>query len=104
MLPAWSQWTLNAHACDRRDRLYSIETMRAGATGDRAWDALQLSLVATGELHNNARMGWGKRILAVRTLVSPPPPNASSGDISDRLLVLRSGRTGRRRRWRSCWI
>ncbi len=27
------------------------------------WDALQMHLAQTGELHNNARMGWGKALL-----------------------------------------
>merc|ERR1712031_78568 len=30
--------------------------------GDKAWDGMQRYLVETGELHNNARMGWGKAI------------------------------------------
>ena len=34
--------------------------MDAGRTGDEKWDAMQRYLVSTGELHNNARMTWGK--------------------------------------------
>ena len=34
-----------------------------GRSGDPVWDALQRSLVRTGELHNNARMGWGKAVI-----------------------------------------
>lgn len=37
-----------------------------GRSGDGTWDALQASLVASGEMHNNARMGWGKAVLAWR--------------------------------------
>jgi len=37
--------------------------LREGSTGQRVWDAMQRYLVATGELHNNARMGWGKALL-----------------------------------------
>jgi deoxyribodipyrimidine photo-lyase len=29
-------------------------------TGDAFWDAAQQQLAATGELHNNVRMTWGK--------------------------------------------
>ncbi len=29
----------------------------------QVWDALQASLRHTGELHNNARMGWGKAVV-----------------------------------------
>ena len=31
-------------------------------SGDPAWDGMQRYLVETGELHNNARMGWGGAI------------------------------------------
>lgn len=31
--------------------------------GDAFWDAAQRQLARTGELHNNARMTWGKALL-----------------------------------------
>ena len=43
--------------------LLDLAELRAGHSGDAVWDALQLFLVQNGELHNNARMGWGKAIL-----------------------------------------
>merc|ERR1719215_1685622 len=33
-----------------------------GRSGDASWDGMQSYLIQTGELHNNARMGWGKAI------------------------------------------
>ena len=40
-----------------------LQVLRSGDTGDKVWNAMQRYLVQTGELHNNARMGWGKSIL-----------------------------------------
>jgi hypothetical protein len=42
---------------------YSIEAIETGTTGDETWDAMQKYLIETGELHNNARMTWGKTML-----------------------------------------
>jgi len=60
-LPSWSQDTLRRHAHERRSDM-PIDKMAAAATGNAAWDGMQLYLRETGELHNNARMGWGKAI------------------------------------------
>ena len=49
--------------CDRLSVSESSQVLRSGDTGDKVWDAMQRYLVQTGELHNNARMGWGKSIL-----------------------------------------
>lgn len=53
--------TLQRHASDPR-QVVPRARLLAGKSGDRAWDGMQTYLVATGELHNNARMGWGKAI------------------------------------------
>ena len=63
LLPAWARETLVKHARDRRERLLGLTELRAARSGDPVWDALQMHLVEHGELHNNARMGWGKAIL-----------------------------------------
>jgi len=62
-LPRWAQDTLQKHANDPR-RDVRRDALKVGQTGDRAWDGMQQYLVETGELHNNARMGWGKAVVA----------------------------------------
>jgi len=62
-LPLWAQRTLRAHVADPRKQLLDLEALEQGRTGDKLWDAAQLSLVRTGEMHNNLRMGWGKQVL-----------------------------------------
>ncbi len=61
-IPEWARSTLRQHEADPRDPL-SWERMARGRTGDSLWDAAQRSLLIHGELHNNARMTWGKAIL-----------------------------------------
>lgn len=61
-LPAWARESLaRAQAAPRA--LPSREAIERGATGDPLWDLSQRSLVAHGELHNNVRMTWGKKLL-----------------------------------------
>jgi hypothetical protein len=62
VLPAWARETLESHAGDPRPILPS-EALERGRTGDAWWDVAQRGLVATGELHNNARMTWGKAVI-----------------------------------------
>jgi hypothetical protein len=64
MLPAWARTSLAHHAIDPRKRLVALPELCKGNSGDPVWDALQQSLVRDGELHNNARMGWGKAVIA----------------------------------------
>ena len=58
-LPAWARETLRQHEDDAR-QLLSWEALARGRTGDPFWDAMQRSLLAHGEIHNNVRMTWGK--------------------------------------------
>jgi photolyase PhrII len=77
ILPDWARSTLEKHATDPRENLYSWERLSRGRTGNVLWDAGQVSLLRHGELHNNVRMTWGKEILnwtsgpesALRTLI-----------------------------------
>ena len=62
-LPDWARETLSSHASDPRARTLSWEILARGGTGDALWDAAQASLRIHGELHNNARMTWGKALL-----------------------------------------
>lgn len=58
-LPGWACATLREHEADARD-LYDWEHLARGRTGDAFWNAMQHSLLAHGEIHNNVRMTWGK--------------------------------------------
>ncbi len=60
-IPAWAREALQAHAADPRV-VRDHEQLARGRTGDVFWDAMQRSLLAHGELHNNVRMTWGKAI------------------------------------------
>jgi deoxyribodipyrimidine photolyase len=61
-IPNWAYQTLTKHANDNR-KVISLETLCVGQTGQRLWDICQQGLNATGELHNNLRMTWGKEVL-----------------------------------------
>lgn len=62
-LPAWCRATLDEHADDRREYLYSPADFEAGRTHDPYWNAAQLEMVRTGKMHGYMRMYWGKKIL-----------------------------------------
>ncbi len=61
-LPDWARESLARAQAVPRD-LPPREAIERGATGDPLWDLAQRSLVAHGELHNNVRMTWGKKLL-----------------------------------------
>lgn len=63
-LPDWARETLEAHADDPREHLYSLEELEAGATHDPLWNAAQGQLLREGRIHNYLRMLWGKNIVA----------------------------------------
>ena len=62
-IPDWAQQTLEDHADDNRENVYSWEQLARAETNDSFWNAAQMSLLRQGELHNNVRMTWGKAIL-----------------------------------------
>jgi hypothetical protein len=42
---------------------YTLESLESCRSSDVTWNAMQSYLNATGELHNNARMTWGKTVI-----------------------------------------
>ena len=62
-IPDWARETLEQHASDPREVVYTWEQLARGMTDDDFWNAAQHSLLMQGELHNNVRMTWGKAIL-----------------------------------------
>ncbi|MEZ6197686.1 MAG: deoxyribodipyrimidine photolyase [Planctomycetota bacterium] len=62
-LPDWARATLEDHAGDERDVVYSLEEFAAARTHDEIWNAAQRQLREEGRIHNYLRMLWGKKIL-----------------------------------------
>ncbi len=62
-LPEWAQKTLQKHARDERESLYTLAQFESAKTHDALWNAAQTQLVSEGRIHNYLRMLWGKKIL-----------------------------------------
>jgi len=62
-LPLWAQTTLDEHAKDQREFVYSQDQFDRAQTHDELWNAAQKQLVREGRIHNYLRMLWGKKIL-----------------------------------------
>lgn len=74
ILPKWSkEWwlqqqqqihsTKSVAVSATKQNDYSLTTLANAQTNDRTWNAMQEYLSTTGELHNNARMTWGKTLV-----------------------------------------
>ena len=59
----WAQKTLEDHAGDKREYVYSLEKLEGAKTHDELWNAAQLELVHLGKMHGFMRMYWAKKIL-----------------------------------------
>ncbi len=62
-LPRWAQATLEKHARDQRDPVYSPDQFERAQTHDPLWNAAQKELLARGKIHGYYRMYWGKKII-----------------------------------------
>ncbi|MGM0413807.1 MAG: deoxyribodipyrimidine photo-lyase [Bacillota bacterium] len=62
-LPEWAKETLEIHAVDPREYIYSKSEFENAETHDYYWNTAQLELIYTGKIHNYMRMYWGKKIL-----------------------------------------
>lgn len=62
-LPEWARDTLEEHASDEREHIYSLQEFEESQTHDDLWNAAQRQLVVEGRIHNYLRMLWGKKIL-----------------------------------------
>ena len=69
---SWARETLGAHAADPRPAAETLSAMLRGETRDETWNACQRQFLADGWMHNNLRMYWGKRIIAM----TPDPETA----------------------------
>jgi deoxyribodipyrimidine photo-lyase len=62
-LPDWARTTLEKHARDRREHIYTLRQLERSETYDQLWNAAQRQLVREGRMQNYLRMLWGKKIL-----------------------------------------
>ena len=62
-LPPWVLRTLNYHAKDRRESLYTRQQLEQAQTHDPYWNAAQTEMTLTGKMHGYMRMYWGKKIV-----------------------------------------
>jgi len=61
--PKWARETLEKHAKDRREYLYTAEELERARTHDDLWNAAQNEMVYKGKMHGYMRMYWAKKIL-----------------------------------------
>ena len=62
-LPEWCQLTMNQHARDERDPLYTPAQIEKAQTYDDLWNATQKEMLLRGKIQGYYRMYWGKKIL-----------------------------------------
>lgn len=61
----WARASLAEHAGDPRPDLESLGALLRGETRDESWNACQRQFLRFGWMHNNLRMYWAKRIIAM---------------------------------------
>ena len=61
--PNWAQQSLQMHADDPREFLYTLAQLECAATHDPLWNAAQTEMVRRGKMHGYMRMYWAKKIL-----------------------------------------
>lgn len=61
--PSWAIRTLEYHAKDKRDPLYTETQLDKAQTYDKLWNACQNQLIRDGKMHGFLRMYWAKKIL-----------------------------------------
>ena len=62
-VPERPRRSLEAHAEDPREEIYTLDDLLHGNTDDETWNAAQRQWLSTGYMHNNLRMYWGKKII-----------------------------------------
>jgi len=82
-VPKWAGAQLESHAGDPRPEMESLDALVHGETQDETWNACQKQYLIDGWMHNNLRMYWAKRILAM----TPDPQTgwATACYLNDRL-------------------
>jgi len=82
-IPAWARRGLEAHASDPRPQLATLSELVHGETADETWNACQKQYLLDGWMHNNLRMYWAKKLIAM----TPDPRTgwATACYLNDRL-------------------
>ena len=82
-IPCWAKLQLEEHAADPRPDLETLDALMHGETADETWNACQKQYLIDGWMHNNLRMYWAKRIIAM----TPDPETgwATACYLNDRL-------------------
>ncbi|PAX08495.1 deoxyribodipyrimidine photo-lyase [Sphingomonas lenta] len=82
-VPNWAKGQLEKHADDPRPELETLDALVHGETRDETWNACQKQYLIDGWMHNNLRMYWAKRIIAM----TPDPQTgwATACYLNDRL-------------------
>lgn len=58
----WAQDSLELHASDEREFLYTFEELDNAKTHDDLWNAAQKQLINEGKMHGFLRMYWAKKV------------------------------------------
>ena len=82
-VPAWARRELNEHAGDPRPEVETLRALVLGETADETWNACQKQYLLDGWMHNNLRMYWAKRLIAMTS--SPEAGWATACYLNDRL-------------------
>ncbi len=82
-IAGWAVETLGRHAGDPRPELETLDALVHGETRDQSWNACQKQFLLDGWMHNNLRMYWCKRLIAMTP--SPEAAWATACYLNDRL-------------------
>lgn len=82
-LPNWARTTLEKHTRDLRPQSETLDALLHGETKDETWNACQRQYLIDGWMHNNLRMYWAKRLIAMTS--DPQSGWATACYLNDRL-------------------
>ena len=62
-LPDWARTSLEEHADDERENVYTASELEGGETHDEVWNSIMGEIRERGWVHNQLRMYWGKQVV-----------------------------------------
>lgn len=72
----WAKETLQAHAADKRPRLFTLAQLESAHTHDDLWNAAQLQMTQEGKMHVSA-LHFNLRSCLLGCSANPPPYTVS---------------------------